>query len=334
MSLEVGHFHLPRRSTPPPCQRRLTNKHSSSSPILPRPKQCSICISTTSFIPRSNASDTEPLTAADIDDRIKLVINTLETADKLLPYDPEEGNLGINIWKSIREIPIEHKTKLLRYMYPANIRRLWDIAGKRYSVNNATIARMVNTSTSSSSSTSMLEYSFGDLPQSTDDIVYYKGKAALNLPIIRRFRKAFWISPKSSSSSRCDGEICGRVFTGGPIGSHIYPGPLYFKADISTEFVPVTRDVCDAVLHYDRDDFDIKELPLTEEALSWPRPRGASLLFGQGFTDYIRLAGPGVIVGLGYRTKEEEGGGLLPGSRANPLYFVMCREQSEREREG
>jgi len=333
MSLEVGHFTLhPRRPTLPPYRRRLTNKHSPSS-TLPSRKNCSTCISTSSSIPRSNASDTETLTAADIDDRIKVVINTLETADKLLPYDPEEGNLGINIWKSIREIPIEHKTELLRYMSSTNIRRLWDIAGKRYSVNNTTIARMVNTSsTSSSSSTSMLEYSFGDLPNSPDGIVYYKGKAALNLPIIRRFRKAFWISPKGSSSS--NREICGRVFTGGPIGSHLYPGPLYFKADITTEFVPITRDVCDAVLHYDRDDFDIKELPLREEALSWPRPRGASLLFGQGFTDYVRLAGPGVIVGLGYRTKEKEGGGLLPGSRANPLYFVMCREQSEREREG
>jgi hypothetical protein len=300
---------------------------------LLRRKNCSTCIRTTSSIPRSNASDTEPLTAADINDRIKVVINTLETADKLLPYDPDEGNLGINIWKSIREIPIEHKTKLLRYMSSANIRRLWDIAGKRYSVNNSTLARMVNTLSlsSSSSSISMLEYSFGDLPNSQDDIIYYKGKAALNLPIIRRFRKAFWISPKSSSSS--NREICGRVFTGGPLGSYLYPGPLYFKADITTEFVPITRDVCDAVLHYDRDDFDIKELPLREEVLSWPRPRGASLLFGQGFTDYVRLAGPGVIVGLGYRTKEK-GGGLLPGSRANPLYFLMCREQSERERQG
>lgn len=69
---------------------------------------------------------------------------------------------------------------------------------------------------------------------------------------------------------------------------------------------------------------DPLDLGLTEGDIPrgrWPRPRRQRRPFDCGFTDYVRAAGPGVMVGLGYR-REAVGSGvpLVP----SPLHFVMA----------
>ena len=54
----------------------------------------------------------------------------------------------------------------------------------------------------------------------------------------------------------------------------------------------------------------------------WPRPRRPVRPFDCGYVDYVRVAGPGVLVGMGYRT-EAAGSGvpLVP----SPLFFAMAK---------
>ena len=59
---------------------------------------------------------------------------------------------------------------------------------------------------------------------------------------------------------------------------------------------------------------------------SWPRPRRPRRPFDAGYTDFIRAAGPGVFVGLGYRTRAPGSGVPLVPS---PLHFVMAREHAQ-----
>lgn len=58
----------------------------------------------------------------------------------------------------------------------------------------------------------------------------------------------------------------------------------------------------------------------------WPRPRRQRRPFDAGYTEYVRAAGPGVFVGVGYRTRAAGSGVPLVPS---PLHFVMARERTE-----
>lgn len=50
--------------------------------------------------------------------------------------------------------------------------------------------------------------------------------------------------------------------------------------------------------------------------------------FSQGYVEYCRVVGPGVVVGMGYRTQDDAPGQSI-GSSLNPLFFVLVKSRSE-----
>lgn len=87
--------------------------------------------------------------------------------------------------------------------------------------------------------------------------------------------------------------------------------------------------MCDLTIQYPETPTGLR-LPITAiPKSSWPRPKRLRAPFNKGFTDYVRVAGPGVMVGLGYRTEAEidEGSGLplFP----SPIYFAMAKSHNE-----
>ena len=104
---------------------------------------------------------------------------------------------------------------------------------------------------------------------------------------------------------------------------------MYFESCIGPTIVPLTDELCDMTISYlDPDElrFDPgKDIPRS----AWPRPRKQKRPFDQGYVDYVRAAGPGVLVGMGYRTRSldvaDSGVPLVP----SPLYFVMVKTNAE-----
>jgi hypothetical protein len=101
--------------------------------------------------------------------------------------------------------------------------------------------------------------------------------------------------------------------------------PAYNRMDIGLVLTPVQADAgADATLVYP---FDGPEgLDLTAADLPnpvWPKPRpgpvGASPFSLTG-KDYLRIAGPGVYVGCGYRPSEK--GDLIDD---NFVYFILAK---------
>lgn len=205
----------------------------------------------------------------------------------------------------------------------SDIRRLWKVAGQRYAAPPGAIAVALGP-----------EYSlWQDLPRTSAEISYFDGKAALPVHAlgISRFSKAFFLStsPNSKEEESEEELLFGRVIHPTPIGNWIYPGPMYFESCIGPTFVPLTNELCDMTISYlDPDEirFDPgKDIPRS----AWPRPRVQRVPFNQGYVDYARAAGPGVLVGMGYRTRSKDiassGVPLVP----SPLYFIMIRSKIE-----
>lgn len=201
------------------------------------------------------------------------------------------------------------------------------MAGRRYGAPPSDVAAAIGP-----------DYSlWKDMPQDIKTIVYFDGKAGLPTHAfgISSFTKAFFLSLSSSSSPHED-VIYGRVIHPNPLGNHIYPGPLYFKSSTIGSpplLVPLTGELCDLTLSYlDPDqglglyEFD-KQVPRSS---TWPRPRKNKRPFDQGYVDYVRVAGPGLLVGMGYRTLSDTPleSGLYP-LVPSPLYFVMAFKEKE-----
>lgn len=197
----------------------------------------------------------------------------------------------------------------------SDIRQLWKLAGQRYAASKSQIVTSIG-----------LDYSiWRDLPADYTEIVYHTGKAALPLPnLLGRFQKAYFLPPNLASTGDIEENdtVYGRVIHNSALRNRVYPGPLYLKCTVGTATIPVLNDLCDMKIEYINPD----ELPFTSDDIpksAWPRPREPPFPFNKGYTDYIRAAGPGVFVGVGFRTEEMDKG-LWPN-----LYFVMANANTE-----
>lgn len=175
---------------------------------------------------------------------------------------------------------------------------------------------------------------------------------------VSSFEKAFFISDTENDSAVGDGHdgntikndpksktnntanfrddddkhgLFGRVIHPTVVANRLYPGPMYFMVtDIGKVVVPALYELCDMKLEYPENQGNIPGLQGIPRS-AWPRPGGMLRApFNKSFTDYIRVAGPGVYVGMGYRT-EGHGSGvpLIP----SPLYFIMAKSKMDDLRE-
>jgi hypothetical protein len=264
-----------------------------------------------------SAADAEELGAAEVERRVEKAVALITTSDKLVPYDPAAVNLGLVVWRVLAEVPAAARPRVVAALSSADVRRLWKVAGARYAAPAGAVAAALGP-----------EYSlWRDLPEDSSQVVYYAGKAALPTHAfgVSSFRKAFFCARGRGDASG-DDALFGRVLHATPVGNRLYPGPLYFRATIGAALVPALgAELCDAVLEYE----EHEELGLAPGELpkaGWPRPRLNPRPFDAGFTNYVRAAGPGVLVGLGYRTRAAGSGiPLVP----SPLYFAMARSGAE-----
>jgi len=67
---------------------------------------------------------------------------------------------------------------------------------------------------------------------------------------------------------------------------------------------------------------EMESIPKT----TWPRPRRQLRPFDCGFVDYVRAAGPGIVVGMGYRTETKGSGAPWVPS---PLFFAAAKVRTE-----
>jgi hypothetical protein len=206
---------------------------------------------------------------------------------------------------------------LLRELSNSDIERLWRIAGTRYDASVAEIA-----------ASQVPNFSiWDDLPalSQEDECSYFKGRAVLPISMgLDKFSKHIFRSIEND-------EFYGRVVHTNIIGNRIYPGPLYFKVAVGSALIPLygnmysdSGSMCDVVLSYSLEWSDFNVLESLSVENKWPKPRKKNPNpFNMGYTDYIRVAGPGVYVGMGLQ--ESNSGNLK--SRFNiiprPLFFIM-----------
>ena len=297
------------------------------------------CSSIKCWAKRSGGTDDDDdallhlLSADAIDERIRRATNLITTSEKLVPFDSTKTHVGLLIWQAIKDIPSQHRPKLIASLSSGDIRRLWKAAGQRYLAQLSAVAAVMGP-----------DYSlWRDMPGEIGTIVYFSGKAALptNLLGVANFKKAFFLTSDSASRHN-DGEddnedeeeeeepLFGRVIHPTPVGNWVYPGPMYFKSSIGPSLVPLTEELCDMTIAY-KDPDRLRLNPDEDIPKSrWPRPRKQRRPFDLEYVDYVRAAGPGVLVGMGYRTGAAfpfEGSGvpLVP----SPLFFAMAKESVE-----
>ena len=247
---------------------------------------------------------------------LKSVVNLVKTAETLVPYSKDSVNLGLLLWNKIEEIPMEDRVKMLDELTNADILRLWRLAGQRQEASIADI-----------SSSKVPSYSlWDDLPAEDSIMVRYRGRAALPIRLLGQeyFEKALFCMPGEDKETPHP-NIYGRVLHGNVLKNRLYPGPLYFKVAVGGSLVPILSDTCDMVLRYALPPAEERELAALASDLGWIGPRDNPPPFNGDFTDYVRVVGPGVLVGLGYQEENPTVGSGLSRLLPRPLFFVMIR---------
>jgi hypothetical protein len=221
--------------------------------------------------------------------------------------------------QAIRDVPEESRRRIIAGLSNYDIRLLWQVAGARYAASKPAIAAAIGP-----------EYTLlRDMPADQYEIVTFRGRAALPTgPFgLDTFAKAFFLRPPRKGDADACAEDCvyGRVVHPFLLLNRVWPGPMYFRCSMDAAVVPGTNELCDFTIEYlDPEDLDL--MPEEIPRASWPGPKRQRAPFDEGFVDYVRLVGPGVVVGMGMRTHAAGSGvPVFP----SPLYFVMAKDGAE-----
>lgn len=201
----------------------------------------------------------------------------------------------------------------------SDIRRLWKAAGFRY---DAPQANMV------AAGYSVWE----DFPLEPGEIVRYGTKMALQVDVFGLFgydiaffrashfdREDFWWQAVPEGSEKLP--LYGRALHKIAAKNWTYPGPMYFDCSVGSAIIPDFDELCDLQFTY----LDPPELGLALSDVPdcrWCPPRRQLRPFDKEYVEYVRVAGPGVLVGMGLRTHAQGSGlPLVP----SPLFFAAGR---------
>lgn len=255
---------------------------------------------------------------------LNIAINTIKTAETLVPYSQDAVNLGTLIWDLIYSIPSTERSKMLDQLSDSDIIRMWRLAGER---NKASFAELAVSK--------VTDYSiWEDMPkQGREDRVNFRGRAVLPLAMGNFEKEIFHFDANAGESDQAERdesqELYGRVCHSGltaVIKDVVYPGPLYFKVATGSSIVPMFSDTCDLVFSYGLGKSCMEEIRSVAMEQGWRAPRARNPPpFDCSYTDYIRVVGPGVFVGLGYGDLSKNTGvsSLIP----RPLFFLMIRNK-------
>lgn len=179
------------------------------------------------------------------------------------------------LWKKIAAIPEERRHRLLDLLEPRHITAMWKMAELRYQdpglyLQNA--SRFLHSPASKPLEPVIWRGQVNDVPW----IVSF----------LSRFKKAFFYTE--------DRELYGRVITGGAFleGLGNIVAPLYFHVK-PIKTVLATNEQCDFAFSYDAGHMELKNAVPN----AFPQPGKHPSPFGKEFFDYVRVVGPGVVVG-------------------------------------
>lgn len=250
---------------------------------------------------------------------LEIAVNTIKTAETLVPYSSDAVNLGVLIWDLIDNIPSTERHKLLDELAECDIMRLWRLAGER---NKASISNLAMSK--------VPDYSiWEDMPkEGSKDIPRFRGRALLPMGL-GSFEKQLF-SPLTTGEGSAETQHCAQVYGhvlhsgyATMIKNAIYPGPLYFKAIVEPSLVPMLSDTCDMVFTYTLEETSMEEIRSIAAIQGWRVPKTCNPPpFDSNYTDYIRVVGPGVFVGLGYGDNNNT---VVSGLMPRPLFFAMIR---------
>lgn len=255
--------------------------------------------------------------------QLQLTVNTIKTAESLVPYSKDAVNLGTLVWDLIDSVPPGDRHKILDQLSDSDILRLWRISGEK---NKATVSQIA--------ASKVPEYSvWEDMPREGSSSSF-KGRAVLPIRMgMGTFDKElFYGSCDHIDSKYSEEEVCmpifGRVVHSGyaaVLKEMLYPGPLYFKAIVGSSIVPILSDTCDLVFSYSLDEYSMEAIRNVGASQGWRAPKANNPSpFDGDYTDYLRVVGPGVFVGLGYGDYSGEHS-IVSSLIPRPLFFAMIR---------
>eukprot|EP01024_Parvocaulis_polyphysoides_P011699 TRINITY_DN1410_c0_g1_i8.p3 TRINITY_DN1410_c0_g1~~TRINITY_DN1410_c0_g1_i8.p3 ORF type:complete len:295 (-),score=17.82 TRINITY_DN1410_c0_g1_i8:1023-1907(-) len=214
--------------------------------------------------------------------RLQKALVIIRMAEQLNPAEVTY-NAGLQVWKLLRGLSVEHKLELLNGVNSQDIRNLWKIAGTKYAASKEQIAACIG-------SKWKLEHEF---PKRGMEVFVHEGKAAIpNILGLNRYQKHFFRSD--------DGSIFGRVKMQSyvsPIADIVYP--LYYQTELGPKQLPATGQMTDLQFNF----FKPSELDIHDDdiPLHWPKPRRPVYPFEGDLTDYVRVVAPGVYVTWGWK---------------------------------
>lgn len=203
------------------------------------------------------------------------VLTLLDPPSFLIPTDANTYDQAAYLWKKIGDIPEERRYRLLDLLTPMQVANMWDIAGQTHGGSNL----------SPPEPGSIL---LGSESESFMKPVMWTGRA-VNVPWpldwFSSFQKVFFLAT--------DGSVYGRVITGGSLLKNMtrWLLPLYFEVR-DTRKVVATEEACNIALEYGDGQLHLLEVPK-----NFPKPAKHPWPFNDASFDYLRPAGPGVLVG-------------------------------------
>eukprot|EP00250_Pteridium_aquilinum_P020904 c24986_g1_i1 orf=457-1539(-) len=203
------------------------------------------------------------------------VLTLLDPPSFLIPTDANTYNQAAYLWKKIGDIPEERRHNLLSLLTPKQVANMWDIAGQMYGHPNPPLLEPANVLLGTQSELFMKP-------------VTWTGKAfnvSWPLTWFSTFQKVFFLAT--------DGSVYGRVITGGWLLKSMTKWllPLYFEVR-ETRKVVATEEPCNIALEYGDGQLHLQEVPQ-----NFPKPARHPWPFSDASFDYLRPAGPGVLVG-------------------------------------
>ncbi|CAI5534122.1 unnamed protein product [Closterium sp. Naga37s-1] len=222
----------------------------------------------------------------------------LDGSRYLRPSDPETYNPAVFLWKKIGDIPEERRHRLLDLLKPHHFTLMWDAAGNRFQLEQEDGEEGADPVTSAGG---MLPDVATSAPLQSE--IWDGRVTGVPGPLswLARFQKTFFVG--------ADGLRYGRVISGGPLftGLSNVITPLYFRIRAATH-VLATDEPCDLSFDYESGQLHLKDSGLPE---GFPDPRPHPPIFDDDFREYVRAAGPGVIVGQSWQ-EGQRGGPHLP----------------------
>ncbi|KAG0585128.1 hypothetical protein KC19_3G260800 [Ceratodon purpureus] len=239
------------------------------------------------------------------------VLTLLVPPPFLKPMSNVKYNHAAFLWKKIAAIPEERRHRLLDLLEPRHITAMWKMAELRYDDPGLYLPNASRFLHSPSADPFQPIFWTGQV-----------NEVPWVLNWLSRFKKAFFYSG--------DRELFGRVITGGPwlegLGRKV--APLYFRVrPIKT--VAATNEQCDFAFSYDDGHFELRNAVPD----GFPQPGKHPWPFGKEFFDYVRVVGPGVVVGQSWygsmsKSQDPKNPGVAPRKYLGEFVLIQNYENN------